>query len=71
MRATVKKRKKPATKAAVPEKGKPGPKPKPPDELVVKKSVSLRPETYDGLLKLGDGVLSQGIETMYAAKAKK
>ena len=70
--APVKKRKpttKTAGKKAAPAKRKPGPKPKPAEALAVKKSVSLKPETYDGLLKLGDGVLSQGIETLYAAKA--
>lgn len=68
----VKNRKtKPTASEAQPEKGRPGPKPRPPEELAVKKSVSLKRETYDGLLKLGDGVLSQGIEAMYAAKVRR
>jgi hypothetical protein len=44
---------------------KPGPKPKPATEKVVKKTVSLQPATYQGLLKMGDGVLSRGIETVF------
>lgn len=67
----VKKRKSKPHSAEGPEKGRPGPKPRPPEELAVKKSVSLKPDTYDGLLRLGDGVLSQGIEAMYAAKARR
>ncbi|MBK6616089.1 hypothetical protein [Ottowia sp.] len=62
------------TKAKAPKKkarGKPGPKPKPPEALVVKKSVSLLPATYEGLLKKGDGSLSRGIEVVYSERVKK
>ena len=52
-------------------RAKPGPKPKPAEELVVKKTVSLKPATYDGLVALGDGVLSKGIETMYESNTKR
>lgn len=52
-------------------RAKPGPKPKPADKLVVKKTVSLKPATYDGLLALGEGVLSKGIEAMYESKTKR
>jgi len=48
-----------------PDRAKPGPKPKPVAEKVVKKTVSLKPKTYEGLVDLGDGVLSRGIEAMY------
>lgn len=57
----------PMTKAV---RAKPGPKPKPDEELAVKKTVSLKPETYKGLVALGDGVLSRGIEVMYESKSK-
>lgn len=52
-------------------RGKPGPKPKPADELVMKKTVSLKPATYEGLVALGEGVLSRGIETMYERTTKR
>ena len=52
-------------------RAKPGPKPKPADELVVKKTVSLKPATYEGLVALGEGVLSRGIETLYERRRKR
>lgn len=54
-----------------PVRAKPGPKPKPDAEKVVKKTVSLQPTTYEGLVQLGDGVLSRGIEAMYESAAKR
>lgn len=54
-----------------PERAKPGPKPKPESEKVVKKTVSLTPRTFEGLIVLGDGVLSRGIETMYEANLRR
>ena len=53
------------------DRAKPGPKPKPPEERVIKTTVSLKPATYDGLRALGDGVLSKGIEAMYASTTKR
>jgi len=50
---------------------KPGPKPKPDAEKVVKKTVSLQPQTYEGLVHLGNGVLSRGIELLYESTAKR
>jgi hypothetical protein len=43
-----------------------GPKTKLLEERVVKKSVSLQPETHEGLVELGGGTLSHGIEALYA-----
>ena len=54
-----------------PPRAKPGPKPKPDSAKVVKKTVSLRPQTYALLVKEGDGVLSQGIEAIVAKVRKK
>jgi hypothetical protein len=42
-----------------------GRKPKLDAERVVKKTVSLQPSTFEGLMALGEGVLSRGIEAMY------
>jgi len=50
-------------------RNKPGPKPKPDAEKVVKKTVSLQPKTYQGLVSMGDGVLSRGIETVFESVA--
>lgn len=50
---------------------KPGPKPKPEAEKVVKKTVSLQPKTFEFLSKRGKGVLSAGIETVVAEARKK
>jgi hypothetical protein len=52
-------------------RAKPGPKPKPADQLVMKKTVSLKPATYEGLVELGEGVLSKGIEAMYESSTKR
>ena len=52
-------------------RAKPGPKPKPAGELAVKKTVSLKPATYEGLMVLGEGVLSRGIETLYESATKR
>ena len=54
-----------------PVRAKPGPKPKPEAERVVKKTVSLQPATYEGLVALGDGVLSRGIEAMYESAGRR
>jgi hypothetical protein len=53
------------------ERVKPGPKPKPEEARAVKKTVSLKPETHDGLLTLGGGVLSHGVELAYQAATKR
>lgn len=52
-------------------RAKPGPKPKPEAEKVVKKTVSLQPKTYEGLVTLGDGVLSRGIETLFESASRR
>jgi hypothetical protein len=57
--------------AKKPVRAKPGPKPKPESAKVVKKTVSLRPQTYQLLLDAGEGVLSQGIEAIVAKVRKK
>lgn len=54
-----------------PVRAKPGPKPKPDAEKVVKKTVSLQPKTYEGLVAIGDGVLSRGIEVMFESAARR
>jgi hypothetical protein len=36
-----------------------------------KETVTLQPATYDGLVALGDGVLSKGIEAMYESTTKR
>lgn len=65
--AKPRKRTKSVKPAAVARK-KPGPAPKAPEERVLKKTVSLRPETYAGLYKIGGGNLSKGVETVYATR---
>lgn len=52
-------------------RAKPGPKPKPAAEKVVKKTVSLQPATFKFLSKKGKGVLSAGIEAVVADACKK
>lgn len=54
-----------------PDRAKPGPKPKPEAEKVVKKTVSLQPQTFEGLVALGDGVLSRGIEALYQSASRR
>jgi hypothetical protein len=49
---------------------KPGPKPKPEGEKVVKKTVSLKPKTFEYLSRKGGGVLSHGIEAVVAETSK-
>lgn len=49
------------------ERSKRGPKPKPEEEKVKKTSISILHETYEGLLAIGDGVLSHGVEIAYKA----
>ncbi len=58
----------PMTKAA---RAKPGRKPKPEEDKAVKKTVSLKPATYKGLLALEKGGLSQSIESLYEASLKR
>lgn len=53
------------------ERAKPGPKPKPDAQKVVKKTVSLQPSTFEYLAKRGKGVLSKGIEAVVAEKRGK
>jgi hypothetical protein len=52
-------------------RAKPGPKPKPQASKVVKKTVSLQPETFRFLIKKGKGVLSAGIEAAVGSARKK
>jgi len=54
-----------------PERTRPGPKPKPEEEKTVKKTISLQPETFHGLMVMGDGVLSHGVELAYQAAKKR
>ncbi|WP_374595475.1 hypothetical protein [Aquabacterium sp.] len=52
-------------------RAKPGRKPKPEEDKAVKKTVSLKPATYEGLLALDQGGLSQSIEALYEASLKR
>lgn len=49
-------------------RSKPGPKPKPLADKVIKKSISVSLPTYAFLLQTGEGVLSQGVSTLVAEK---
>lgn len=54
-----------------PDRLKPGPKPKPESQKVVKKTVSLQPATFEYLAKRGNGVLSHGIEAVVTENRSK
>lgn len=56
----------PMNKQAAKIRVKPGPKPKAEDLKVLKKTVSLQPQTYAYLMDRGGGVLSKGIECVVA-----
>ena len=41
-----------------------GRKPTDPDTHIIKKSISLKPETHENLLQIGEGKLSRGVQTV-------